>query len=442
MADVGSINPSIFENATNWSMAAPVRFTRLLDEKYAIPACGTRLTDITAVYKGLDVTTGETVSVKEIDVTELRCSPEEDEVNFCIEHIRREIDLQSQIVHPNVAQLYWAYETKSSIFLIQEWVPGTSLDKIIAERTSLPVDEAASYFMQMVSAISFLHSVGVCHRDLKLENTLLTDSGEVKICDFGLAAVPRNQDGLCVTICGTPEYWPPEIRDQAIGWEPRRMYDGFKLDSWLLGITLYKMLCGGPPPAGKTIEYPEYVPRGAVELMRKMLAPDPEDRISVSGIRASLIEDPWFSVPVQFRNGELRPLGDAGVVRTLGFDPVPGPVVKPSLFELVAAVKPLDMGGILMSDWRFDVVRIFVEERPKWELWEKLSETPSWDRDDLEQGVLAARVVVRPQTIVTVSIHLCEIIKGRTLVTVGVWNGEEGLLDEVTDIVMKQLGFE
>lgn len=418
---------------------AEQRFTRLLDEKYAIAATGTRLTEITTVYQGRDVTTGEPVAVKAIDVTELRCSKEE-EVKLSIEHIRREIELQSQIVHPNVARLYWAYETSSSIFLIQEWVSGTHLDKLVARSTSLPVDEAACYFIQMVSAISFLHSVGVCHRDIKLENCVLTDSGEVKICDFGLAAVPRTHDGLCVTICGTPQYWPPEIRDQAIGWQPRQMYDGFKLDSWLLGVALYKMLCGSSPSVDKPIEYPEYLPRGAVELMMKMLALDPEERISVSDIRKDLIENPWSDVPVHFRDGTLSPLD--GVIRVLGFDPVPGPVVKPSLFELVAAVNPLDMGGILMSDWRFDVVRVFVEEHPKWELWKRLSEIGSWDRDDLELGVLTARVLVRPQMVVTVSVHLCEIIKGKTVVTVGVWNEDKELLDEVAGVVMEQLGFE
>ena len=94
----------------------------------------------------------------------------------------------------------------------------------------------------MSEAIKYMHSVGVCHRDIKAENVIISDKNTVKIIDFGFSVRFTPDTGLRV-FCGTSYYMPPEIVQ-------KRQYNGFKSDIWSLGVLLYLMLTSTFPFKG------------------------------------------------------------------------------------------------------------------------------------------------------------------------------------------------
>ena len=91
----------------------------------------------------------------------------------------------------------------------------------------------------MVSGLHYCHSKGILHRDIKLDNILLSADGEVKICDFGVSKVIRRGE-ILTEQCGTPAYIAPEILKD-------RGYEGFGVDIWSAGVVLYAMLYGIVP---------------------------------------------------------------------------------------------------------------------------------------------------------------------------------------------------
>jgi len=120
-----------------------------------------------------------------------------------------------------------------------EYCSGGELQKYIRSKQKLDEEEACSFFQQMVSAIEYSHSVGVCHRDLKPENMLLDDANNIKLVDFGLGNIYQTAERL-KTACGSICYASPEM---FLGKD----YDSLKADLWSLGVILYCMVCGYLP---------------------------------------------------------------------------------------------------------------------------------------------------------------------------------------------------
>ena len=96
--------------------------------------------------------------------------------------------------------------------------------------------QAKGWFIQIINAVKLMHSQGICHRDLKMDNILITDSGRVKIIDFGFS-IQCEKDTKLVISCGTPAYMSPEI-------VRKQTYSGFSADIWALGVILYIVLTG------------------------------------------------------------------------------------------------------------------------------------------------------------------------------------------------------
>lgn len=164
---------------------------------------------------------------------------------------------------------------------------------------------------QVVEGVCYLHSQGVVHRDLKPENLLVDRHGNVKITDFGVSDLyyPSDGDGCeCLSrgLCGSSPYIAPE---EYLGLP----YDGRKVDVWAIGIIYYAMVFHGVPwesASSKDSNFLHYIackgkfepfnrlPSGARNLLRRMLEPDPEKRISIEKI----MEDAWFQsiTPVTF----------------------------------------------------------------------------------------------------------------------------------------------
>ncbi len=160
-----------------------------------------------------------------------------------IERFKKELVLARQVSHPNVVRTHDIGTDGDIVFLTMDFMPGRSLDELLAEAGHLEPDQAAGIARQIASALAAAHDAGVVHRDLKPGNVLVDDAGRAAISDFGVA---RSLAGAGMTlpgaVIGTLDYLSPE---QARGEE----VDG-RADLYSLGILLYEMLTGRLPFAG------------------------------------------------------------------------------------------------------------------------------------------------------------------------------------------------
>ncbi|GAA5881260.1 hypothetical protein JCM3774_002867 [Rhodotorula dairenensis] len=220
---------------------------------------------------------------------------DQDRANKMLLGIEREIVIMKLIEHPNVLRLLDVWETGSELYLIMEYVEGGELFDYLVRRKRLHADEARHYFQQIISGVDYCHRFNICHRDLKPENLLLDSEKNIKIADFGMAALER-EGRLLETSCGSPHYASPEI----VAGEN---YHGSSSDIWSCGIILYALLTGVLPfdhgdirtllSLVKRGEYymPPELPTDAQDLIRKMLVVDPEKRIKMDDV----LRHPWVT---------------------------------------------------------------------------------------------------------------------------------------------------
>src|SRR3954467_11260273 len=157
-----------------------------------------------------------------------------------VERFRREAQAAANLNHPNIVSIYdWGQES-GTYFIVMEYVEGRSLRELIHSEGSLEPGQAADIAAEIASALAFAHRSGVVHRDVKPGNVLLTQTGTVKVTDFGIARAGTS-DGLTQTgsVMGTATYFSPE---QAQGLP----VDG-RSDVYALGVVLYEMVTGVAP---------------------------------------------------------------------------------------------------------------------------------------------------------------------------------------------------
>lgn len=177
--------------------------------------------------------TGESVAVKVLDKEKIKRQG-------MGAHIKQEIQSMKLLDHVNVVKLIDALATQREVFLVCELVGGGELAAEIASKGRMDERRARSCFRQIVEGVAHCHSRGVCHRDLKPQNLLLSSSSQtVKISDFGFSALLEDGKKLHEA-CGTPNYIAPEVTlDEG--------YDGRAADVWSCGVILFVMLAGELP---------------------------------------------------------------------------------------------------------------------------------------------------------------------------------------------------
>jgi predicted Ser/Thr protein kinase len=162
------------------------------------------------------------------------------------ERFKREAQLMIDFRHENIVPVYDHFRSGSSYFIVMEFVDGTSLDRLIAERGRLSNEAAIAVFTEICKGLKYAHDKGVIHRDIKPANILLSNQGEVKIVDFGIATtMESDREGLTQAgmTLGTPAYMSPEqIADS-------RRVDK-RSDIYSMGVMLYEMLTGEKPFPG------------------------------------------------------------------------------------------------------------------------------------------------------------------------------------------------
>ncbi|KAF1319478.1 Camk protein kinase, partial [Globisporangium splendens] len=226
--------------------------------------------------------------------------------------LRREVDVLSRVDHPNIAKLEEAFENDAYLILIMELLDGGELFDAIVERGRFSEHEAVQVARAVLSAIQYMHSLGVVHRDLKPENMLLTtasagrgsslssredgysESGEnepltVKIIDFGFAKFMSGEGATTTSFLGTGGYLAPEIL-------VHHPYTS-AVDMWAFGVLLYLLLCGRLPFAASThlrpnqsvkslyrLSFPSKywanVSPEAIDLVKKLLVLNPNKRLT------------------------------------------------------------------------------------------------------------------------------------------------------------------
>ena len=247
-----------------------------------------------SVWECQHMTTGETLACKVIDLD--MCLQDE-----FFNHFLNELDIHSRIRHPSINEIRDVLLDNQTVYIVFEFCDGGDLNDIVQDSGGLDESDAKNYFFQIMSAIKYIHQLGIAHRDIKLENVLITQDHQAKLTDFGLCK-QANGNSPMLTTCGTLVYAAPEI----INEQP---YNGMKADIWSAGIVLYAMICchfpwstqDDAPPDTVMHETVKQILEGQIEipddatfelqnLMTNMLNTDPDLRPTAEEI----LQHPWF----------------------------------------------------------------------------------------------------------------------------------------------------
>jgi aurora kinase, other len=200
--------------------------------------------------------------------------------------LRREIEIQSHLRHPNILRLYAYFYDEKRVYLILEYAAGGELYKQLQKSGTFTNEETSHYISSLAAALDYCHSKHVIHRDIKPENLLIGIDGEIKIADFGWSVHTPNSRRK--TLCGTLDYLPPEMVEG-------KEHD-FTVDIWSLGVLAYEFLVGRPPfempddqetykkISNVDITYPEGIDPDAQDLISKLLVKIPHDRLPLKDV--------------------------------------------------------------------------------------------------------------------------------------------------------------
>ncbi len=222
------------------------------------------------VYKAMQLSLNRPVAIKVL--------PEEvcGQPQF-VERFKREVDVLSRLSHPNVVTVFERGEIDGRLYVIMEYVQGTSLREVM-RKGPLPAAEALVIVRGVLSALEHAHGKGIIHRDIKPENVLVATGGIVKVADFGLSRLldPGAATRLTHTnlLLGTFEYMAPEQREKAKEADERA-------DIYATGVVLYEMLAGELPIGhfdALSRKRPKECDSRIDEIVERSLAKAPDDR--------------------------------------------------------------------------------------------------------------------------------------------------------------------
>ncbi|KAM4619788.1 serine/threonine-protein kinase 36 [Polymixia lowei] len=227
------------------------------------------------VYKGRKKFSAQVVALKFI--------PKVGRSEKELRSLKREIDIMRGLQHPNIVQMFDSFETETEVVVVTEYAEG-ELFQILEDDGNLPENQVRGIACQLVSALYYLHSHRILHRDMKPQNILLGKSGVVKLCDFGFARAMSVSTLVLTSIKGTPLYMSPELVEE-------KPYD-HTADLWSLGCILYELHTGAPPFYTNSIfqlvklivrdpvKWPDTMSQTCMSFLKGLLTKDPQKRLS------------------------------------------------------------------------------------------------------------------------------------------------------------------
>ena len=239
--------------------------------------------------------------------------------NLDFGELLREPRLLATLNHPNVVAILTAEKQENVFFIVMEFVPGETLESIIARDGALDLPRALDYTCQICNAVDHAHRQGVLHRDLRPSNVLVTDNGLLKVADFGTSRFLEIA-AHGTTVIGSPPYMAPEqFQGKAV----------FASDVYSLGVTMYQMFTGVLPyetPSagdlerlmrGELLSAPRLknakIPKTINDIILKAMAPEIHSRYQrasdlLDDVLAARGHDPRSAR----RTPRAAPQGDAG----------------------------------------------------------------------------------------------------------------------------------
>ena len=221
------------------------------------------------------------------------------------ERFRREVQIGTLLTHPNIQKLYELAGEKYTPYLVLEYVKGHTLRDVLSKskEAPLPVEKAVSLGIQIARALGYAHANHVFHRDLKPENIIVTDEGQAKVMDFGIAFVEgarRVTWGRFSSQVGTPDYMAPE--------QIKGNRGDLRTDIYALGIILYELLAGRPPYQGDNAlaimnqhvtanppplhKFNKHISPALEEITMKAIRRNPQDRWPTMEALVEALEQP------------------------------------------------------------------------------------------------------------------------------------------------------
>ena len=205
-----------------------------------------------------------------------------------------ERNILSQVSHPFVITLFYAFQSLSKFYLVLEYIAGGDLFFRMDKTVYLPLEEIRLYTAEITLALNYIHSLGIIYRDLKPENILLDSEGHVKLTDFGLSKI-IGQNEFTLTFCGTNEYLAPEIIK-------REEYNQ-SVDWWALGVLIYEMIYLTTPffhensskmymkIINEELSFPYPTEKNTENLLKGLLVKKPSNRFNYDDI----VKHPFFN---------------------------------------------------------------------------------------------------------------------------------------------------
>ena len=235
------------------------------------------------VYRGFNEVKNRPAAIKVISMEQMGKGK-------ASERFVREAEILEQFRHPNIVRYMGRGRQGGQYYYAMEFITGPTLDKVLAERGTIPWREVVALGVQLCDALQYSHDKGVVHRDLKPSNLMITEAGQLKLTDFGIA---KDLDATALTgtgrTLGTATYMAPE----QIRGTPEISH---KTDLYALGAVFYHLLTGVPPFSGQTalvmmhahINEPAKRPSDKIEEIPKVL-----DDLIVSLMAKSPQDRPW-----------------------------------------------------------------------------------------------------------------------------------------------------
>ncbi|XP_043942549.1 serine/threonine-protein kinase 36 [Protopterus annectens] len=227
------------------------------------------------VYKGRKKFSAQVVALKFI--------PKVGRSERELKNLKREIDIMRGLKHPNIVQMLDSFETDKEVVVVTDYAEG-ELFQILEDDGSLPEEQVQDIACQLISALFYLHSHRILHRDMKPQNILLGKGGIVKLCDFGFARAMSINTLVLTSIKGTPLYMSPELVEE-------KPYD-HTADLWSVGCILYELFVGTPPFYTNSIfqlvsliikdpvKWPKNMSPDFKNFLQGLLTKDPRQRLS------------------------------------------------------------------------------------------------------------------------------------------------------------------